>query len=61
MSELTLTQAWEKIRALGESKPAYHIAQANKRGYSDFVGPDGWYRIAKVKWQGTAKYEIRKI
>ena len=62
MSEdLTLTQAWEKIVALGENKPAWHIAQANKRGYSDFPGPDGWYRIAPVRSQGPARYTIRKI
>lgn len=61
MNDLTLTQTWEKIRELGEKKPAYHIAQANKRGYSDFLGPDGWYRIAQMKSQGTVKYATRKI
>lgn len=59
MSNLTLAEAWEKLRALGEKKPAWHIAQANIRGYSDFLSRDNiWHRLSS---KGGNTFSIRKI
>lgn len=58
-SDMTLTQAWEKLRALGDKKPAYSIAEANKSGYFDFLSKnDVWYHLSS---KGGGKYSISEI
>ena len=57
--ELTLTATWEKLRALGDRKPARTIAQANVKGYFNVLGNDGhWYRVSS---RGHGKFQVRKI
>lgn len=63
VSDLTLTQAWERLRALGDRKPAYSIAEANKRGYFNFIGKDEsnaehWYELSS---KGHGKFSVRRI
>lgn len=58
-NELTLTAAWDKLRALKDTKPAYTIAKANVKGCCDFIAADGhWYRVSS---RGHNKFTIRKI
>lgn len=55
---LTLLQAFTRLRALGDRKPAYTIAQANLKGCCDLIGKDdSYYRITSH----DGKYSIRKL
>ena len=60
MSEkLGLAATWEKLQAMKDTKPAYTIAQANVKGYCDFIAGNGfWYRVSS---QGHDKFTIRRI
>jgi len=60
MNELTLTAAWDELRnSLKDPKPAYTIAQANKRGYCDVLAGNGrWYRVSS---KGGNKFTIRPV
>lgn len=59
---LKLSQAWEKLRELGDRKPAYTIAKANisKGSYCDFIGKDNrLYRLTSI---GRGElYSVRKL
>lgn len=57
--DLTLSQTWERLRKLGDRKPAYSIARANVKGCFDFLSKDDvWYRLSS---KGPGKYSIGRI
>jgi len=57
--ELGLAATFDKLRTLKDRKPAYTIAQANVKGYCDFLAGDGQrYRLTSDKGR---KFTVRKL
>lgn len=57
---LKLAEAWNRLRELGDRKPAHTIAKANIRSYCDFIGKDDrLYRLTSI---GRGElYSVRKL